>query len=299
MTRHTLLLSLLSLTALIACDPKPTATPVAQEPAAAKAPEAPAEKLKPMLWEVQGPNGPVYLLGTIHVGVDIDSHGYEVIRERFDKSTRFVMETDLSDAKEDMAKDMILPANQPNLEAQLGPEVWAKLDERFENAASAYKNMQPWVVTTMIIGKMISGLPAATPMDQELADRARSQGKEMAYLEPASLQLTLIKKHLNAEELKEMIVDFDKQKLELLELMEFYKKGDVAGMTEVSFRHKDRKPLMYEEMFYNRNRSWIPLIKEHIARGNVFIAFGAGHMVGQDGILDLLQKEGIEAKRIE
>ncbi len=309
MTRPLLLASLFGVLALTACDPKPANAPAdvvqnpealapAEQPAAAQPPVAPAEKLTPFMWEIKGPNGPVYLLGTIHIGVDIDSPGYEVIRDRFDKSTMFVMETDLSDAREDMMKDMTIPADQPALDQQLGPEVWIEFNKRLEGAGETYKRMQPWVVVGFILNKMIAGLPPATPMDQELSARAVDQKKELGFLEPAELQLTLLKKHLNAEELKEMIVDFEKQKTDLYTLIDAYKKADIETLTYQSFKDKDRKPEMYEDMFYKRNRSWIPLIKSYIERGNVFVAFGAGHMVGEQGILDLLQKEGFEVTPI-
>lgn len=306
MTRPLLLASLLALTTLTACDPKPQApaTPPAEaQPAAAAKPAEPVAEVKeerftPFMWEIQGPNGPVYLLGTIHIGVDIDSAGYEVVRERFDKSTMFVMETDLTDAREDMARDMAIPVGQPTLKEQLGEEVWKELDKHMGGVGDQYQRVQPWVIVSMLLAKMISTFNTTTPMDQELSDRARAQGKELGYLEPAELQITLLKKHLNANELKEMIVDFDKQKADLLVLIEAYKKADVEGLTKASFKDKDRKPEMYEDMFYKRNRDWIPHLKTYIARGNVFVAFGAGHMVGQEGILDLLQREGIEAKPI-
>jgi uncharacterized protein len=301
MTRHSLLLSLLSLFALLACDPKPAAPPQppsAESPAAVKAPEPPAERLTPLLWEIEGPNGPVYIFGTIHIGVDIDSPGYEVVRERFDKSTMFVMETDLTDAREDMAKDMAIPADQPDIEQQLGPEAWKALDMRLGGAATSFKRMQPWVIVSMVINKMIADLKAATPMDQELSDRARAAKMELGFLEPASLQLELLKKHLNVEELKEMVLDFDTQKADLGVLVKAYKEADIEGLTTSSFKDKDRKPEMYEDMFYKRNRSWIPHIKTYIERGNVFVAFGAGHLVGDKGVLALLEAEGIKVKPI-
>jgi uncharacterized protein len=48
-----------------------------------------------------------------------------------------------------------------------------------------------------------------------------------------------------------------------------------------------------EEVLMNaRNRSWIPVLTEAAAQGPVFAAFGALHLSGEDGVLNLLQQEG-------
>jgi uncharacterized protein YbaP (TraB family) len=42
----------------------------------------------------------------------------------------------------------------------------------------------------------------------------------------------------------------------------------------------------------NRNKNWIPKIKNYISQGKAFIAVGAGHLGGENGVIRLLEKEG-------
>ena len=42
----------------------------------------------------------------------------------------------------------------------------------------------------------------------------------------------------------------------------------------------------------NRNAAWVPQIKEMIASKRCFIAVGAGHLGGPNGVIRLLEKEG-------
>ncbi|MCX7287268.1 MAG: TraB/GumN family protein, partial [Rhodobacterales bacterium] len=50
-----------------------------------------------------------------------------------------------------------------------------------------------------------------------------------------------------------------------------------------------------EELLMNaRNRSWIPVLTEAAAKGPVFAAFGALHLSGDDGVLNLLQNAGFD-----
>lgn len=47
----------------------------------------------------------------------------------------------------------------------------------------------------------------------------------------------------------------------------------------------------------DRNRAWIPVIIEAAGDGPIVVAFGAGHLSGQDGILNLLAEKGFALSR--
>ena len=43
----------------------------------------------------------------------------------------------------------------------------------------------------------------------------------------------------------------------------------------------------------------VPKLVEHAKRGDTFVAVGAAHIVGKDGLLELLEKEGFKAERAQ
>ena len=43
---------------------------------------------------------------------------------------------------------------------------------------------------------------------------------------------------------------------------------------------------------YNRNKAWIPKIESEIKDKSCFIAVGAAHLFGEEGLIDLLKKNG-------
>ena len=55
---------------------------------------------------------------------------------------------------------------------------------------------------------------------------------------------------------------------------------------------------MEEVLMAGRNRSWIPVLTDAAAQGPVFAAFGALHLSGEDGVLNLLQKEGFTLEQL-
>ena len=48
-----------------------------------------------------------------------------------------------------------------------------------------------------------------------------------------------------------------------------------------------------------RNRAWIPVLTGAASKGPVFAAFGALHLSGQDGVLNLLQREGFTLEELK
>jgi uncharacterized protein len=55
---------------------------------------------------------------------------------------------------------------------------------------------------------------------------------------------------------------------------------------------------MEEVLMSARNRAWIPVLTDAAAEGPVFAAFGALHLAGQDGVLNLLQREGFTLEEL-
>lgn len=47
-----------------------------------------------------------------------------------------------------------------------------------------------------------------------------------------------------------------------------------------------------DELLNNRNHNWIPKINQMVKGKTVFIAVGAGHLAGEQGVLQLLREEG-------
>ena len=56
---------------------------------------------------------------------------------------------------------------------------------------------------------------------------------------------------------------------------------------------------MEEIVAASRNRTWIPVLTDAAAKGPVFAAFGALHLSGQDGVLNLLKSQGFTLKELK
>jgi hypothetical protein len=65
--------------------------------------------------------------------------------------------------------------------------------------------------------------------------------------------------------------------------------------------HENGGVLHSEEKIFidDRNKKWIPQIRESLASKRTFIAVGAGHLGGPNGLIRLLEKEGYTLSPVE
>lgn len=80
----------------------------------------------------------------------------------------------------------------------------------------------------------------------------------------------------------------------LNQMVEKWRAGDLAGLDSLINQELRRDfPELYDALVVRRNTAWVARIKAEMAgAGTDFIAVGAGHLVGADGVPELLRKAG-------
>jgi hypothetical protein len=72
-------------------------------------------------------------------------------------------------------------------------------------------------------------------------------------------------------------------------------------LTEIETLFKDTEFGMedHQDLLLNdRNKNWVNQLKTIMKSESVFVAVGAGHLVGKEGLISLLRKEGYTLKPI-
>src|SRR5690606_11362181 len=79
-----------------------------------------------------------------------------------------------------------------------------------------------------------------------------------------------------------------------------YRAGDLEVIREYTIDSEDAEefPEYIAAMFDHRNHAWMPALVEEFGQGGAFVAVGAGHLVGEEGLLRLLKKEGFTIERV-
>lgn len=207
-----------------------------------------------------------------------------------------------------------LPLNQ-----RLPPEVWDPLAEALSKRGIPpfmTAKFQPWYVLTLLsIPPCAMSAMTEKPkgLDGAVIDTAQAAGVPVQGLEPYDT-LFRIFDSMTPEELTEMLVSTlaieDQSEDYFTTLVDSYFAGesrkawelmrfagyDVPGYTREQIDAEFAR--MEELVSFSRNRAWIPVITKAASDGPVFVAFGALHLSGEDGVLNLLSKEGFTVEKL-
>ena len=82
-------------------------------------------------------------------------------------------------------------------------------------------------------------------------------------------------------------------------LAEAYKRQDLNGVFNCIIKEQNdsdepewKKQRSIDELIYNRNAAWAKKLQELMPEKSLLVVVGAGHLPGERGLIDLLQKAG-------
>jgi uncharacterized protein len=213
---------------------------------------------------------------------------------------------------------MMMITEGPTLLERLPSETWdrlgAALSARGVPGFVAAK-LQPWYVAAMLAIPpcAMAEMADVKGLDGMVIDTALDAGVPIRALEPFDTIFTLFGA-FSEEEVVAMIDSTlafeDRAEDYSATLADSYFSGtsrmiweymrdesrNLPGYTPE--RIKAEFARMEELLMAARNRAWIPVLTKAAADGPVFAAFGALHLAGQDGVLNLLQAEGFTLEEL-
>ena len=263
---------------------------------------------KTFMWRVGGDNATVYLLGSVHA-MKKDSYPLpSVIETAFDSVDTVVFEVDLDDL--DSAAIQMLAAGtldgEETLEAVVGPATWSALMVQVERTAipaAMFRRMKPWMaaLTITALAMTDAGYQPSAGVDAYFSRRADESGKERIALETVEFQVSLFA-DLTAEQslafLRYTLVDLETVIPELDELSAHWRAGRVEAVEALMAEGFDEFPEFLEKMVTDRNLAWMPPIEGLLAGdSDTMVVVGSLHLVGEDGLVNLLRKRGYTVER--
>ena len=213
----------------------------------------------------------------------------------------------------------ILITEGPTLYEQLPPEVWDKLaDAMSQRGVPGFMaaKFKPWYIVALLSVPpcaMADMVEKPKGLDGLVIDTAIAANIPVEGLEPFDTIFRIFDS-MTEDELTEMLKTtlaledrsedhartladsyFAGESRKIWELMRFVS-YDMPGYTqdEVDAEFEKLEKILMTE----RNRSWIPVLIEASSKGPVFAAFGALHLSGQDGVLNLLQAQGFSLEEL-
>jgi hypothetical protein len=160
-----------------------------------------------------------------------------------------------------------------------------------------FGNVKPFVLLQFILQ---SSLPEKTlSYEQLFEDFSLDNKKQLFGLETADFQLGLFDKMSFEQQVQlvmESLKDVGNAKLKFEELEAKYLSQDLDAL----FKYvKEESKLDNRDLLENRNLNWIPLMEKMMENKVVFFAFGAAHLAGPEGVIELLINKGYQVTPIK
>lgn len=213
---------------------------------------------------------------------------------------------------------LMLITDGPALNEQLPPDLWEDLasamSARGIPAFMTAKFRPPYLMMILSLPPCaMTQMQKQSGLDHMVIDAALAAGIPVRGLEPYDTVLTVFDALFDddlartmtaalaleprSEDYFRTLVDayFHGENRKTWELMRFL----AYKMPEYTREEMDAEiQQMGKVMMENRNRAWIPVLTEAAADGPVFAAFGALHLSGEAGVLNLLVDQGFVVEEL-
>jgi uncharacterized protein YbaP (TraB family) len=262
---------------------------------------------KSFLWQVQSSksNGSIYILGSIHFLKKENYPLKKTIEKAFSSAEKLVLEIDFKDADSGAVQRMTLEKgiqrNGKTLDQNVSPETYGLAQKRSAELGidiRALSPLKPWVVALTLTALQLQklGFDPKHGIDRYLAERAVKSGKTIAGLESAAFQIGLMDDLSERDQetmLRQSLKEMDLLDKGLEQIVRAWSTGDVQSLEALLLNSMREYPAVYQRIIVDRNRRWLPEIEKIIEQGeSTLIIVGAGHLVGKDGVVELLKARG-------
>ena len=274
---------------------------------------------------------PSYILGTVHLmsGKVLDS--IPAFLEAEAQCRQLYVEYDVTDKQgmqdlQEQGKQMTALPDSITILDVLGKEKSEVLNEKMQEAfklnlndstSKALLHFQPVIYTNMLIMsatiELLKKYPTLKPndiMDAVCVTRARSREWNIGQLDQFILDKDSLQKRqqtlsLSIEAQVDSLMSFldrwdtwkattEKDFEQAERIQEYWRQGDYKGFEEFSVP----EIIKNKELFEQRNRKWLSTMTEAMHTAPTLFAFGAGHLVGNDGIVSMLRRAGYKVEQV-
>lgn len=261
-----------------------------------------------LLWEIKGPGVKhgSYLFGTMHL---IEKEYFlfpKSLEKRVQKADVLVMELPGMPSQFDAMN--LLKLKQGSFFDFFTTEqsdsilVWAK--EALKLSEEAFRKtmspMKPFVAIQLATQMQFMGKTASYELKfEEIATESKVEIKGLETLEEQLSFFDNLTKEQQAEMVMEGIREMQKSIEFSKKVQQVYARQNVDSL--YIMLHENGGIVTSEEKLFidDRNKKWVPQIRESLASKRTFIAVGAGHLGGPNGLIRLLEKEGFTLSPVE
>ena len=260
-----------------------------------------------ILWRIDGAAAqPSYLLGTIHSDDARITTLPVTITNIFQQADSFSGEIEMDLPNLMQASQATLLPEGESLQQLLDSTLYqqtVRLLAAYGMPELVVQRMKPWAAAaTLSLPRPQTGLF----LDMLLYTQAAAQGKRVYGLETVSEQVGAMEsmpQDLQINMLRDAVAQHDQLDQIIEALINAYLQRDLSALESISDKAMQQGDARVAELFtsqvvVNRNRRMLERMQPRLREGNAFIAVGALHLPGKDGLLNLLRNKGYQVSPV-
>jgi uncharacterized protein YbaP (TraB family) len=263
------------------------------------------------IWKVSNRQAAVYLAGSVHLLTQQYYPLPAAFLKAFAASDLLVEELDMGEmlsaqSQMQMLSSGMLPAGQ-TLDRVVSAGTFQAASKKLADLgmpAGPMRQFKPWLLalTLQALEWQKAGFDADLGVDKYLYEMAKKQNKPVRGLETLAFQISRfdgMSAELQDRMLAETLRELESTKQSFSKIADAWKAGDARTMEQLVLQDLKSEPLIYERMLVERNRMWLPQIEALLAGGKpALIVVGAAHLVGKDGLLQMLTDKGFTIEQM-
>lgn len=254
-----------------------------------------------LLWEISGKNlkQPSYLFGTFHLMCKEDINFSANLQAAMKAADEVYFEMDLDDPANTLGALFLMNMKDgKTLKDLYTEEEFARLNNFFKDSLSMpmamLQKMKPLFLEALLYPKLMD-CKNMSGIEQELLAMAQKDKKEIKGFETMAFQASVfdsIPYKTQASSLLKTIDSLSTYKVYFAKMLEVYKTQKIDSIQSLFSESEYGQAENMDILLTKRNQNWVEQLKTILKTKSVFIAVGAAHLVGDDGLITLLRKEG-------
>jgi len=256
------------------------------------------------LWRVDSENTHIYLLGSIHIGSNAMYPLDYRIMTAYDDSRSVAFEVDMVNIDPVEMQKYLIYTDGTMLSDKVSAESYEKLKkifDKYEMPEMAYASMKPWVAAItaqQLILNREGGYTGGQGIDEYFMSQAGKDSKEIRSLETIEYQMNLFEEFSEmSDSFIQFTIDNSKSTVgEVDKMIKAWREGDKKALMGFINDSKDEYPEfegIFNKLIDVRNDNMTKKIEKWLTEERtIFVVVGAGHLIGENGIINQLDKTG-------
>lgn len=273
-----------------------------------------------LLWKITGKElkAPSYLMGTHHLAPLSIMDSIKGMQTALNSTTQVIGELNMSDIHKPgniqlLQKKMMIECDT-TLQTLLSPSDYDTVNKFTKEYLNFDLSQMPKVkpafisnnAVVVIYMKHIGNFNPQEQLDSYFQKQGTEKGKKIEALETLDFQLNILYNSSSLQRQAQLLVcglsDIPQAINDLKRLTEAYIAQNLNLMLKISEERRgnscDPSPREMESMITARNKTWADKLPSLIETEPSFIAVGALHLPGEEGLINLLRAQGYQIEAV-